>query len=138
MIENNPTMRVLGLLIAVIFAAKTATAGDAFKQNGAKIYQTHCTVCHQDDGGGVPMMQPELIGSPIVLGDKPALIDMVFFGSDSKSALGGFSNRMAGFDFLKDAELAALLTYIRSSFGNQAPAVSVQDVAAYRQKVQKK
>ncbi|WND01420.1 cytochrome c [Temperatibacter marinus] len=119
------------LIITGIVAALPAVA------DGKKTYREHCSVCHMEDGGGVPMMQPELINSPIVNGEKNILIDMLFFGSESKYAPGESMNLMAGFQHLKDKEIADLLTYIRQNFDNKASKINGADVTQYRQSLKR-
>jgi len=113
----------------------TATAiPSAAMEHGAKIYTVNCLTCHFIDGGGVPNMNPPLVKTSWVLGDKTRLIKVVLNGFKENVAIDGqtYSNNMAPHNFLKDDEIADVLTYIRNSFGNKASAVKAAEVKAIR------
>ncbi len=101
---------------------------------GKKVYETYCLACHQADGSGVPRLNPPLIKTSFVLGDKKMLIGIVLNGMDQEIEIDGdvYNNVMASHDFLKDQEIADVLTYVRNSFGNKASAISPAEVAAVR------
>jgi len=103
-------------------------------ENGKKIYEQYCLSCHQADGSGVPKMNPPLIKTSYVTGDKKKLIQWVLQGSTENIPIDGktYSNNMPPQNYLKDEELADVLTYIRSSFGNKATAVTEAEVKAVR------
>lgn len=127
-------MRVNKLIIAAALtgaAANGANTQDVETPRG--LYDTHCAVCHQADGGGVPFMQPELFGSARANGAKGSVIDMILFGSNAPGAgQSGFSNEMPGFDFLNNNEIAMIATYVRTNFENNGGAVSTDDVQSRR------
>ncbi len=102
--------------------------------NGKLVYTQNCASCHQVDGHGVQNMNPPLIQTSYVLGDKVKLIKIVLNGFNEDVEINGntYSNTMASHDFLKDQEIADVLTYIRHSFGNKASAVSVAMVKSVR------
>lgn len=102
--------------------------------NGKKIYEQYCLSCHQADGTGVPKLNPPLIKTAWVTGDKKKLIQWVLHGSTEKVAIDGkyYSNNMPAQDFLKDQEIADVLTYIRNSFGNKASAITATEVKNIR------
>ncbi|TSD66757.1 cytochrome c [Inquilinus sp. KBS0705] len=102
--------------------------------NGKKVYMQYCLTCHQADGGGVQRMNPPLIKTEYVLGDKKRLIGIVLKGFSEDVEINGeyYSNTMPAHDFLKDQEIADVLTYVRNSFGNKAAAVKVTEVTKTR------
>ena len=104
--------------------------------DGQLIYKKYCLTCHQADGGGVPRMNPPLIKTSYVLGDKARIIKIVLNGFSEQVDIDGdyYSNAMPAFDFLKDKEVADVLTYVRNSFTNKAPAVKVAEVTRLRVK----
>lgn len=110
------------------------TTGAFAADDGQKDYARHCLSCHQADGGGVPNMQPAIAGGAWVQGDPRALILFVLTGGfDSAQRKDSAAhNVMPAFAHLADAELAAILTYIRQRFGKGASPVSAADVAAAR------
>jgi len=86
------------------------------------------------DGGGVQNMNPPLTKTTYVLGDKAALIKIVLNGFNEDVEINGntYSNTMASHADLKDQQIADVLTYVRSSFGNKASAVKVGEVTKVR------
>lgn len=104
-------------------------------EKGKAVYALYCLTCHQPDGDGVPNMNPPLIHTSYVTGDKKKVIAWVLKGSgDTKLTVNGkvYSNNMPSQKGLKDEELANVLTYIRNSFGNKATPVSAAQVKAVR------
>jgi mono/diheme cytochrome c family protein len=119
------------------FAANPAAALAAGREagRGAELYLDNCAACHRSNGGGSAKVFPEIAGNSSVLSTDPSsLIRLVLRGSSLPatdalpSALG-----MPGFGWrLSNTEVAQLLTFIRSSWGNQAPSVSAIEVAHIR------
>jgi mono/diheme cytochrome c family protein len=108
--------------------------------NGKDIYEKYCLTCHQADGGGVPNMNPPLIKTSYVLGDKTRLIKVVLNGFSESVDIDGesYSNVMPSHDFLKDQEIAAVLTYVRKSFTNKAGPITTAQVKMVRATNKKK
>ena len=80
-------------------------------------------------------MNPPLINTSYVLGDKEQLIGIVLKGlKNVKIEDETYTNPMPSFKQLKDQEIADVLTYVRNSFGNKASAVTAADVKAVRAK----
>jgi alcohol dehydrogenase (quinone), cytochrome c subunit len=121
------------------FAANPATATALAKgheaNRGAELYDDNCAACHHTDGAGSPKALPKIAGNSSVLAQDPnSLIRLVLAGSalpgttQAPSALG-----MPGFAWrLSNEEVAQLLTFIRTSWGNQASSVSAGEVARVR------
>ncbi len=101
---------------------------------GKNIYIQNCASCHQTDGGGVGNMNPPLIKTTYVLGDKTTLIKIVLNGFSENVEINGqtYQNNMASHDFLKDQEIADVLTYVRHSFTNKASAITASQVKTVR------
>jgi mono/diheme cytochrome c family protein len=124
-------------------AASTAPAATAaVAQNGASandgagVYSTNCSSCHQTNGAGLPGAFPPLAMNPLVTGDPKAVVHIVKFGLHGKIQVGSQSyNGMmpAWGQNLSDGQLASVVTFIRSSWGNHAGAVTTADVAAQTQ-----
>ena len=122
-------MAIMLISHAVFSQTKAAAA------TGKDIYIKYCLACHQQDGKGVPKLNPPLINTSYVTGDKKALITWVLKGSgEEKVPIDGnyYNNNMPPQAVLKDDEMAKVLTYIRSSFGNKANAVSAAEVKTVR------
>ena len=102
---------------------------------GAPVYNQYCAVCHQADGKGTPGVFPPLAGSPVVTGDPHFLARLVLYGLQGRIVVGGqtYSSNMAGLaKNMSDAQIAQVLTYIRSTWGNTAEAVGEEVVKAER------
>jgi len=79
---------------------------------GEKVYAANCVACHQASGKGVPGTFPALEGSKLVLGPQEGQVEIVLKGKTGTA--------MASFKQLSDVELAAVITYTRSAWGNKA------------------
>jgi mono/diheme cytochrome c family protein len=87
---------------------------------GQRIYVEYCAECHQTDGTGWSTLYPRLAGNPIVtLHDPEPIVVTVKYGRGSM---------MSFSDKLTSQEIAAVLTYIRNSWGNTAVPVSRRQV----------
>ena len=106
-------------------AAPTADLSKAeLMAEGEKVYKNYCSACHQADGSGMAAANfPALTGSQVVNGPVDAHIDAVLNGAGA----------MAAFAYLKDREIAAVVTYERNALGNSAgDVVQPAQVAARR------
>jgi mono/diheme cytochrome c family protein len=101
---------------------------------GEAIFKKYCISCHQADGGGVPHMTPSLIKSKYVMAEKDSVIKIVLNGLQGREINGQtYNNPMPPLGaVLKDKEIADVLTYVRNSFGNKAPAITDSDVKKAR------
>jgi mono/diheme cytochrome c family protein len=122
-------------------AAKATTdpAMAASITRGAVVYKNVCITCHQADGGGVPNMNPPLIKTQYVLGDKARLAHIVLAGLAEPIEIDGdeYKQHMPAQGYLTDQQVADVLTYVRNNFGNKASAVQVAEVKAVRDKLPK-
>lgn len=103
--------------------------------DGAKIYATRCGSCHQMNGAGVTGVFPPLAGSEHVTGDAGTLVRIIMNGMSGPVEVKGYTYNGVMPPWgaaLKDDEIAALATYIRSNWGNKGSAVSVEDVTKVR------
>jgi cytochrome c oxidase cbb3-type subunit 2 len=103
--------------------------------DGEKLYAQTCAACHQSTGLGLAGAFPPLAGSAIVKDENYDLfIKIILQGYDARSEYG----QMPGFAAqLSDEQIAAIATHERSSWGNDAPAVSAEDVKKIRDFVMK-
>jgi mono/diheme cytochrome c family protein len=144
-LKKAPLLLAFILLFAASLQAQTkhktktpvkhGTAGlKASIAAGQKVFSQYCVSCHQVDGLGVPHMNPPLVKTTYVLGDKTKLIKIVLNGFNEDVEINGetYSNSMASHDFLKDQEIADVLTFVRNSFGNKAPAITMAQVKTVR------
>jgi cytochrome c6 len=91
---------------------------------GETVYINQCAACHQEDGQGIPGTYPALAGDPLVLQDDPAQAIQVVLGG--RGAMPAFGNQ------LNDEEVAGVVSYIRTSWGNDASVVTPDEVAEQR------
>lgn len=101
---------------------------------GWKVYNKYCQTCHQADGAGVPKMHPPLTPGSWVGNDPLELIAIMMKGLSGKIEVKGeeFKNFMPSHAQLTDEEIADVLSYIRSSFGNNFDPVTPEMVRKVR------
>ncbi|MBB5463131.1 cytochrome c [Paraburkholderia sp. Cpub6] len=102
---------------------------------GAGIYASYCARCHQMDGAGVPNKYPRLAGNPAVLSASSAsLVRLLVEGGGSPHTESGPEPRkMPSFaGKLTDTEMARVLTFVRTTWGNTAGPVTRNDVSSVR------
>ncbi|MDB5459955.1 MAG: cytochrome c [Caulobacteraceae bacterium] len=116
-------MGVRVLVTAGALIGALATAGSALAQDGAAQFAQNCAACHQPMGQGVPGAFPALAGNKFVQGDPKGPAYVVTHGR------GGMPNFS---EDLSDAQVATILSYVRSSWGNTAAPLDAATVAAVR------
>ena len=101
---------------------------------GKAVYTQYCLVCHQADGSGVPGMHPPLGPGSWVGNDPKELIAMMMKGLSGKIEVDGetYNGFMPSQAQLTDEEIADVLSYIRSSFGNNFEPVDAKLVKKVR------
>jgi mono/diheme cytochrome c family protein len=110
-------------------------ASNSAMRAGAAIYKDSCAACHKDSGEGDANLFPRLAGSALVQSDDPTtLVRVVLHGTRAVSTAGApTAPAMPAFDWrLEDAQVAAVLTYIRNNWGNAAGPVPASAVASQR------
>ena len=111
-------------------------------RRGAEIFQreSHCATCHLTNGEGNGTVYPSLVSSPWVTGSEERLVKLALHGLWGKITVRGKTYDpsrgvppMTAFrDLLKDDELAAVLTFVRNTWGNKASPISSETVARIR------
>ncbi|WP_017259251.1 PQQ-dependent sugar dehydrogenase [Pedobacter arcticus] len=102
--------------------------------DGLTLYNSYCESCHKPDGKGVANVFPPLAGAEQVIGEPKKLIDIVLGGLSGEITVKGnkYDQQMPTFNFLKDEELAKILTYVRSNFGNRSSEISATEISKQR------
>ncbi len=114
---------------------KQVVKNQSLADSGKIVYETYCLACHQEDGSGVPGMNPPLGKTDWVLGESGRLINVILKGLKNAEINGdSYSNEMASHDFLTDKQISKVLTYVRKNFGNNASAISIEEVKQQRAK----
>lgn len=111
--------------------AVTQAAGD-----GAELFQLNCASCHQASGQGLPAVFPPLAGNQTVNAQDPTLhVASILHGVQGKMIDGvAYSAAMPAFaSMLDDAQIRAIVNHERTSWGNSAPLVSVEQVKTIRE-----
>jgi mono/diheme cytochrome c family protein len=108
---------------------------------GKKLFNSGgaCFTCHQPTGVGVPAVYPPLAGSEWANGPAERVIRIVLYGLQGPVTVEGKTFSAAAMPPFgptwSDEKIADVLTYVRQEWGNKAPAVSADDVAAVRKVV---
>ena len=111
--------RIASAAALIVVAAGPALAAD----DGASLFQQNCSACHQAKGEGVPGAFPPLAGNKFVVGDPKGPAYVLTHGRGGMPNFG---------DDLDDKQMAAILSYIRSSWGNSAQGTDATLVASVR------
>jgi mono/diheme cytochrome c family protein len=130
-------MLVLLLGTCLVMISWTSLAPYEKQPKGKKTYDRVCSPCHGAAAKGIQSFSPALSRSKIVLGPANKLIRVLLRGSDELKNEPGHTNKnsMPSQSNLKDRRIANLLTYIRSNFGNKAPAIKADEVKLVREKL---
>ena len=137
MLKNNVAPVVLaGLVVMVLIsAAFEKGAIGAQPPDGKAIFLNNCAACHQANGRGGGPFPPLAANSDVNRADSSNLIEIVLNGRSGPITVNGKqygANMPAWRTELSNSEIAAVLTYIRTAWQNNAPAVSEDQVAAAR------
>jgi mono/diheme cytochrome c family protein len=123
MLRMKP-LAVAGLLLASAAAPMIAAGAQAPAPiDGAKVFADNCAACHQASGEGIEGAFPKLAGNAFVSGDPAKPVGVLLNGR------GGMPTFR---DDLSDAQIAAVLSFVRSHWGNSAPAIEAAFVAKIR------
>lgn len=110
------------LCTGAVFAQTAPASAD-----GKTLFAKNCAACHQADGRGIPGAFPALAGSALALGAPAEGAEVLLKG---RGGMPDFSGS------LDDADIAAVLSYVRASWGNRAAPVADAEVGALRMALQ--
>ncbi len=135
---NDADLKAMAVYLKALppsIATPSTTTPGTTTARGSKLYEQHCAACHGDDGKGVPNAYPALAGNRAVAMPQTAnLVQIVLNGGYAPATQG--NPRPFGMPpfvlMLNDSDIAAVLTHIRRSWGNQAGGVSAFDVGRIR------
>ncbi len=117
----------------------TAAAGDgATLSGGERTFVGICSACHQRTAQGLPGVFPPLAGSDYLAADRTRAIRTVLGGLSGPVTVNGqtYNGAMPPLANLTDHEIADVLSYVMTNFGNHGQAVTPQEVAAVRATMQ--
>ncbi|MFT9399896.1 c-type cytochrome [Acetobacter sp.] len=132
----------LSLLAGSIMACSVLTGSALAASDGAAVYSTNCSVCHQAGGVGMPGQFPALKGRIDKIAATPEgkayLADVVINGLHGPIQAGGASyvGFMPSFKGLPDEDLAAVLSYL-TTLGGTAQTITADDIKTARSKPKK-
>lgn len=115
--------------------AAAADTNGASDPDGRAVYVARCAACHMPTGDGIAGAFPPLAGSEWVLGDERVLVRVVLHGLTGEIEVAGepYAGLMPPLgSVLSDAEIAAVASYVRGSWGNEAGPVTEATVARER------
>lgn len=128
----------IAIFLSSFIQPRQAAPSKVVMDRGKKVYESVCIACHMADGAGMAPMNPPLIKTKWVLGDKKQLVKIVLKGlKGGEIEINGdtFNNPMPPLEAtLDDQQIADVLTFVRNSFGNKASGVTVAEVKAQRAK----
>lgn len=137
--QNEAIGHIVNIGTARLEEAKLRQERSKFMAMGETNFRTICIACHGSDGKGTAAPGLEgvalgapLAGSPRLLGRKDIPIKILLKGMHGELDGKSYPGPMLPLESYDDEWLASVLTYVRSSWGNRAPAVSEEDVALVR------
>ncbi len=114
---------------------ETGAAAEADVPLGQAVFMKRCVSCHQPGGEGIPGIYPPLHPGEHVTGNPERVVRVMLHGLIGQVEVNGvqYTGAMPPWGgLLSDEEIAAVATYIRSAWGNDAPAIAAEDVARIR------
>ena len=118
-----------------VLASNDCAATDKVAIDGGAIFQGKCVACHQANGQGITGVFPPLAASEWVSGKPEVLANILLHGINGKLTVKGvaYNGQMPAFkDLLTDGEIAAVLTHIRSEWGNKSEAIDEKLITTVR------
>jgi len=123
----------IAVCLAILAAASLGCGGkDPSFEQGQEIYKADCLACHGPGGRGVLYSKTVLDGSALVTGDPEEVTAAILFGRSGTGLMPGWDRK------LTDQEVAAVTTYIRQAWSNQASPITAALVAKLRTREEKK
>ena len=114
---------VAGFAAAATAPSQAQASAPTTAPDGKALFLKNCAACHQASGKGIPGAFPALAGSKFVTGDHAEVAAVLLKG---RGGMPDFSETIG------DADLAAILTYVRASWGNKADALTEAEVLKLR------
>lgn len=114
---------------------KTETPDKPVAADGETVFKNNCLACHQANGEGIAATFPPLAKSDFLV-NREGVIEQVIKGKTGEMTVNGvkYNNTMPP-QPISDEEIAAVLTYVYSSWGNSGNAFTVDEVKAVRAKL---
>jgi mono/diheme cytochrome c family protein len=109
------------------------------QSEGSQLYKKYCLACHQATGKGIRNMFPPLTGNEKITGPPAELIKIVLYGLEGPIVVNGreYNQPMPPQAYLTDKQISEILTFIRKSWGNDAPPITSANVQKIRKQGKK-
>jgi len=121
---RDTLLKAAMVIVAGLAAAATAPSqAQGTAPDGKALFLKNCAACHQASGKGIPGAFPALAGNKFVTGDHAEVAGVLLKG---RGGMPDFSENVS------DADMAAILTYVRASWGNKADALTEAEVLKLR------
>lgn len=123
---------LLGGVLAIHSGAQSTVLA---AETGQSLFDTNCSTCHGSNGKGQPGVFPPLAGNhEVTAADAKPIIHIVLNGLNVPKKIEGqqYNGGMPSWKALSDSDIAAILTYVRSAWGNKASAVTEKEVKEAR------
>ena len=127
-IPRIPTLLATALGVALLAGTNVSVLA---AENGKALFDTNCSTCHGSNGKGQPGVFPPLAGNHEVTAKDPKpIIHIVLNGLNVPKKIEGqqYNGGMPSWKALSDSDISAILTYVRSAWGNKASAVTEKEV----------
>jgi mono/diheme cytochrome c family protein len=121
--------------LSTLGAPNASTSASAKQVDGKQIYVGNCAACHQASGLGLAGVFPPLVSSEWVVESPVILTNILLHGIQGRMTVKGVSYQgvMPAWNSLSDDEIAAVMSYIRSDWGNKAAPITSDDVKKQRE-----
>ncbi len=118
-------------LAALLFFIANACEDQTY-QSGGRLYKTMCANCHMDAGEGLGALIPPIAGSDYLGKNRDKLPCVIRHGLQDSIVVNGksYGENMAGMPGLSDIQVTNLLNYINTTWGNNNPVYSYEEVTA--------
>lgn len=139
-VHGNPGLTRLGYMFAGIIIFCSCVAGcnksaspkfDQYYVQGQKLYEKHCSNCHQKDGSGLGRVYPPLNTSDYMEENFNEVLCLMRHGKAGEIFVNGqqYNQAMPGVSNLSDLEIAEIATYIFNTWGHQRGIVEVKNAS---------
>ena len=117
------------LVLALVWGVRSFGPGSE-SGAGKNLYLAHCSNCHMDDGKGLVKLIPPLADADFVFDKGDELACIIRNGMTGPVEVNGvtFNTDMPANDRLRDVEIAAIINYIRTAWGNDATAIPFSEI----------
>ena len=135
--ESESTPALFSSKKAASAAVGEVAAELSLVEQGKAVY-SNCQPCHQASGLGIPAQFPPLVGTDYVIGSEKRLVAILLKGLGGPISIAGtnYNGAMPAWEkALSDKKIAAVASYIRSTWGNAAPEISEAKVAALKKQL---